>query len=372
MILDLERLIQERRRLFELGPDANLCPAEFNRLALEGFYYQYERNPAYQLWCRQRGSDPDTMTTWEAIPEVPTDAFKVERLSTEPAESTPRCFHTSGTTRGGVPGRNYLPSLELYEASAGENWRSHVLPEGRRMPMVILGPSSRYFRHSSLGHMLSFVRGRWGSSGGGIFWTHAGLRMESLLGCLAELERDSHPVCILGTCFALVHFLDALKEMEHRFQLAPGSRIMDTGGFKGRSREVGRAELLEMYRDLLGIPPEYVINEYGMTELASQCYASPLRSPNAPTSLKPPPWVKVQLIDPETWAPIPNDSGGSERIGLIRLFDLANLYSVQAIQTDDLGRWTAGGFQVLGRAAGATPRGCSLDAEEFLQLRGRR
>ena len=176
------------------------------------------------------------------------------------------------------------------------------------------------------------------------------------------------PVCILGTAFALVHWLDALREAGTRFRLPAGSRLMDTGGFKGRSREVTREELYGAVEDRLGIPPAWCVNEYGMTEMSSQFYDGVAGAAPAPADRlhAGPPWVRTQATDPETLRPLPHGE-----VGVLRHFDLANLSSVMAIQTADLGITSPDGFRVLGRARGAEARGCSLAMDDLLTAIGR-
>ena len=116
----------------------------------------------------------------------------------------------------------------------------------------------------------------------------------------------------------------------------------------------------------LGVPLTHVVNEYGMTELSSQYYDPVLRSRTGLRHPRPklgPPWLRPLVVDPETLRPLPDGE-----VGLILHFDLANLDSVLAIQTDDLGRVTPAGLQLLGRAVGSEARGCSLAAEEFMRL----
>jgi hypothetical protein len=151
---------------------------------------------------------------------------------------------------------------------------------------------------------------------------------------------------------------------------------MDTGGYKGRSREVPKTELYAAYHRHFGIPLTHIVNEYGMTELGSQFYDRNLRDAAAgrdPTDCLPassriklaPPWVRVVVVDPETLEPL--DGPGP---GLLRFIDLANLHTVLAVQTDDLGELRGEGFEILGRAASAEARGCSLTAEEFAEASG--
>jgi hypothetical protein len=149
-----------------------------------------------------------------------------------------------------------------------------------------------------------------------------------------------------------VRLLDSLAE--GGLELPPGSRAMETGGYKGRGRAVPAAELQALMARRLGLAPAQVIREYGMSELSSQAYAGP------PDSGRPfcfPPWARARIISPESG----EEAAGGEP-GLIRMFDLANVYSVLAIQTEDLGARRGGGFELLGRAAVAEPRGCSLMA----------
>jgi hypothetical protein len=139
---------------------------------------------------------------------------------------------------------------------------------------------------------------------------------------------------------------------------------MDTGGFKGRSREVTREELYGGLEERLGIHAAWCVDEYGMTELSSQFYDGVAGSAGPPADRvhRGPGWVRTVATDPETLRPLPHGS-----VGVLRHHDLANLHSVAAIQTADLGVTAEDGFRVLGRAAGAGPRGCSLAMEELLR-----
>jgi hypothetical protein len=129
---------------------------------------------------------------------------------------------------------------------------------------------------------------------------------------------------------------------------------METGGYKNRSRSLPKARLHFLLTELLGVPRENIICEYGMSELSSQAYDT-----NPERSFHFPPWAHVQIISPETGCEVADGE-----TGLIRIFDLANVFSVAAIQTEDLGirrtlAW-GDGFELIGRAALAEARGCSL------------
>jgi hypothetical protein len=163
-----------------------------------------------------------------------------------------------------------------------------------------------------------------------------------------------------------VHFFDHCAMEKLTFEFADGSRAMETGGFKGRSREVSKADLYVLFERVLGIPTTRIVNEYGMTELSTQFYDATLRAGQRTDGKAVPPWARVLVIDPNTG----REAAENER-GLIRIFDLANLWSMMCVQTEDLGiaRMSSTGvveFEVLGRVAGAEVRGCSLNAENIV------
>ena len=148
-----------------------------------------------------------------------------------------------------------------------------------------------------------------------------------------------------------------------RFELPPGSCALETGGYKGRSRSLPKAALHALISQRLGIPLGHIVCEYGMSELSSQAYDCAVAPHHAShdahvsRTFHFPPWARVQIISPETGCEV-----GEGETGLIRVFDLANVYSVMAIQTEDLGIRRGDGFALAGRAALAEPRGCSLMA----------
>ena len=178
-----------------------------------------------------------------------------------------------------------------------------------------------------------------------------------------------HPSLVLGTAFSFVHLLDYLVERDLRVEVPPGSRVMETGGYKNRSRTLPKAELHVLITERLGVPRENILCEYGMSELSSQAYDSvtsdawqvasgvtPVRHLSPVTRhFHFPPWARVQIISPETGREV-----GEGETGLIRILDLANVFSVAAIQTEDLGVRRGDGFELIGRAQLAEPRGCSL------------
>jgi hypothetical protein len=359
------------------APGTRADEGRFNRLALRMLAYQFKANEPYRRYCGRRGVRPGELTSWRNIPAVPTDAFKEVPLTCFPHEQAEAVFVTSGTTRQMQRGRHYLRSLDLYHASLLPNFAAHLLPDGARLPAEVLFFSPEAMPQSSLAHMFGVVVERLCDSGlGSYFVTPEGIDVEGATARLAELEAAGQPVLVMGTAFAFVHLLDHLTEQGRRLNLPPGSRLMDTGGYKGRSREVPKDELYAMYSDLLGIPDDHIVNEYGMTEMGSQFYDGVLRGATGnrqqatggttvdrarPRRKSPPPWVRTVVMDPETLTPV-----AEGQAGVLCHYDLANLDSVLALQTADLGYADAHGFEITGRAAGAEARGCSLAVEELL------
>lgn len=328
-------------------------------LARQVFAYQFAHNLPYRTFCEGRGVTPDRLETWLDIPPAPAMAFKRFDLTCSPIdECTPerggRVFHSSGTT-GSETSRHYMDAhaLGLYRLSLRWGYRRFVLPDGARLPLLALMPPPRELPHSSL----SFMLGELIADYGGSFYAGDGWQAR-LADTLRELDG---PVAVFGTAFAWVHFFDATTET---FHLPGGSRVIETGGFKGRSREVEPDELYALLTERLGIPPSHAIAEYGMSEMASQFYDSSLLDaavgmdrPRRKVAL---PQLQTRIIDP-----VAGVDAAPGTPGLLAHYDLYNLNSAIAIQTEDMGVAASDGdgFHLLGRAPGAILRGCSLTAE---------
>ena len=336
--------------------------ARFERLALALFAFQFEANLAYGRFCAARGKTPATLASWREIPSVPTGAFKELPLRCFPPERAVKVFRTSGTalTRRG---ELELDTLALYEASLVPSFEAGVLPDlaaGEKLPCLVLAPSPGEAPDSSLSHMFGVMLARRGAAASGYFVCDGRLDVGALLAAL-EAVRGAEKLLLCGTAFAFVHLLETLEARDLRLALPAGARIMETGGFKGRTRELSRERLHAWLHARLGVPPARSVNQYGMTELGSQFYDSVLREPAAPRRKLAPPWTRVRVIDPESARAL-----GPGAVGALHVVDLANTGSVLAVATADLGVVVDGGFEVLGREAGAEARGCSLAADEML------
>lgn len=372
---------------------------EFNGMALMLFTLQFKSNPPYRALCEARGVTPNAVSHWSEIPAVPTSAFKELELSCLPPGQRTHVFHSSGTTEQ-RPSRHFhnAESLEVYEASAWRWFEPNVAADVRRLTskeakiqslvtssatvrLLSLTPPPEQASHSSLVHMFEVIRrklgadekvfvGRVGADGA---WTldfaaaftaldgsHRREEVEAARGVnppphVGGYER---PWLIMGTAFSFVHLLDEMVARNLRCQLSAGSRVMETGGYKGRSREMSKADLHALIAERLGVAASNIICEYGMSELSSQGYLGSGGlglGTGGGGVLRFPPWARVRVISPETGREV-----GEGETGLLRVFDLANVFSVMAIQTEDLAVRRGDGFELIGRAKQAEPRGCSL------------
>jgi acyl-CoA synthetase (AMP-forming)/AMP-acid ligase II len=338
--------------------------ARFDALALELFAYQFEHCEVFRRFCEGRDRTPAQIDHWREIPAVPTGAFKEMALRSYPPELDAHCFRTSGTTTA-VRGTLHLDTLELYEASLLPTFRRFVFPElalpTDHASMRMLAPCAAEAPESSLSHMFQIAVDQLGAQGSGFDVEAGELQVDRLLTLLVESAAAEAPIALCGTAFAFVHLIDHLSQRGLLIGLPPASRIMETGGFKGKSREMPRSELYSEIKRVLGVPAERIVNQYGMTELGSQFYDSVLQSPSEPRRKLGPPWARVVIVDPET-----GHETATGQIGMICIVDLSNTGSVLAIQTGDLGRAVLDGFEVVGREPGAEERGCSIAADELL------
>ena len=239
--------------------------------------------------------------------------------------------------------------------------------------MRFLAPGPAEAPDSSLTHMFEILRRAEGHPSSGFDLREGRLDLVALEAAVERARRADRPLVMAGTSFAFVHFLDDPQAGgEGRWQLPAGSRVMETGGFKGRSRTVPREVLRSDIAARFGIDERAVVNQYGMTELGSQFYDSTLIDPDGPRRKEGPPWTRVRFVDPESGRDV-----APGEVGMIVIHDLANTGSVAAIQTADLGRAIQSddggriGFDVLGREEGAEARGCSIATDVMLEASSR-
>lgn len=340
----------------------------FNRLALKAFALQFRLLSPYREYCARRGVTPERISSWEEIPPLPTEAFKVAEISLFP-QLAARTFMTSGTTRGEERGRVTYDQggLALMDATIDVAAASYLFPEGGRYLIFIIAPPPALAPHMVMAYGMERLRSRFGLPESRFLVSENGFQIDLLVDALHRAEAEEIPTAIFGGSFGFVNFFDYCRQVGIRFSLPPGSRCLDAGGFKGRSREVTREEFLVLCEEFLGVPNPFCVNLLGMTELASQFYDNTIynryKGLDLPRRKTNPPWTRTLVVDPETLEPLPP---GEE--GFLRHFDLANRGHCCAIQTDDLGFLWEGGFEVLGRATGGEGRGCSLTIDEMTRI----
>lgn len=349
-------MIEDRIARFVQSP----ASAEtFEDLALAAFAFQLERIAPYRRLCEGRGVTPASVTDWRQIPPVPAAAFKTLELAAAPAVET---FRSSGTTAGEARSVHHHPFPDLYRTVVDASFPPYCLPllgAAARLPILSLIPTREQLPDSSLSFMADHILTRWGAPESATAFGPRGVEAARARSWTASRQREGRPVLVLATAFALAQWLDWLDRMDLRFRLPAGTVIFETGGFKGKTTELTREELLRRLLDRLNVPQEQVVREYGMSELTSQCYTRVLLGGD-PDLFVAPPWVRVRIFDPATLAEAPAGT-----TGLISVFDLANVGSAVHLLTEDLGVAEGDGFRLLGRAAGAELRGCSLVVEEL-------
>jgi hypothetical protein len=333
---------------------------EFDRLALQLFRLQYDHVATYRALCDSQSARPQSIQSWTQIPVVPTSAFKELEFTSIPAGERTTVFCSSGTTQQ-RPSRHFhhARSLAIYESSL-LTWAKQHLPL-QDATLIFLTPDAAQAPHSSLVHMFHAISrhkevrratfvGATDSDG---TWQ---IDSDRAIALLKACESTNEPVGVVGTAFNFVHLLDALDAEGLRLSLPLRSWALETGGYKGRSRTMPKSELHALIGGLFGLRLDRIITEYGMCELSSQAYDTSLvQFQNSDRVFRFPPWARAMVISPETGREV--DDGD---IGLLRACDLANVYSVMAIETQDLARRRGSDFELMGRAELAEARGCSL------------
>ncbi len=297
--------------------------------------FQYANNPVYRKWCNLAGFVPGSNKTLTAIPALPVSFFKAHTVATTEFEAE-AVFESSGTTQT-INSRHLVKDLSIYRKSFLEAFR---LFYGNEKEWCILGllPSYLERQNSSLIMMVDELIRFSGHTNGGFYLDE----FETLSQTLKTLELQGQKTLLIGVTFALLDFAEAFpQQLQHTV-------VMETGGMKGRRKELTRAEVHALLTSGLGV--KTIHSEYGMTELLSQAYSA------GEGRFVCPPWMKVMVRDEED--PLLVRESGT---GLLQVIDLANLYSCSFIATEDVGKvYEDGSFEVWGRLDNSDIRGCSL------------
>lgn len=310
---------------------------EFNDLAVKIFHFQFEENPVFHAYVSQLNIDHRSIDNIIDIPFLPIEFFRDHEVICGKPGDCEKVFFSSGTT-GSVPGRHFVSDLSIYRQSFIDGFR---LFYGDPMDWCILALLPGYLERpdSSLVYMMDHLIDQSRPNGSGFFLENR----EGLAGILASTGSNRRKVLLLGVTYAL---LDLAEEYELDM---PEVVVMETGGMKGRRREMVRDEVHAILCKAFGV--KAIHSEYGMTELLSQAYSK------GEGYFRTPPWMKVMIRDindPFTFLPLGKTGG-------INVIDLANFNSCCFVETMDLGRCNPDGtFEVLGRFDSSDTRGCNL------------
>lgn len=304
---------------------------DFNKAALAVFNFQYKHNPVYQTYCKHLKVVPEDINRYEAIPFLPISFFKTHKVAAFQGEPEVT-FSSSGTT-GSITSKHPVKELAIYKQSFMAGFEAVY---GSIKDYVVIGLLPSYLERegSSLIYMVDHLIKASNQAESGFFLNE----YDALLDLLNKCKNKK--VVLIGVSYALLDFGE-----KYRPQLK-NTIIMETGGMKGKRKEMIKSELHATLKSYFGV--EAIHSEYGMTELLSQAYS-------VGTAFTCPPWMKIltrSYTDPLSLI--------SHKTGGINVIDLANIYSCSFIATQDLGKVYPSHFEVVGRFDNSDIRGCNL------------
>jgi len=308
----------------------------FAEKALELFKFQFEENPVYRSFCDLLYKHPSDVQKLEDIPFLPIEFFKTHKVISS-KKDIQQTFTSSGTT-GNVLSQHHVADLDIYKKSFQKGF-AHFYGNIEDYTVLALLPSYLEREGSSLVYMVEDMIQESKHPKSGFYLNN----LDALKQTLLELETSRQKTLLIGVSYALLDLVEF-----HQFELKH-TIIMETGGMKGRRKELIKSELHAILKKGFGV--NTIHSEYGMTELLSQAYSK------GNGLFSTPPWMKVLVRDPEDALTILEE----KKSGGINIIDLANINSCAFIATQDLGKiHTNGTFEVLGRFDQSDIRGCNL------------
>ena len=320
----------------------NVTDAGFKALAFQVFLFQYEHNKIYRQFCEALHIVPSSITSISQIPFLPIQFFKSKNVCSTEFEPA-AVFESSGTT-GSINSRHLIKDMKLYEESF---LKSFQLFYGDILDYCIIALLPSYLErgNSSLVYMVNDLVKKSTAANSGFYLYD----LHKLQQALQENEYTKTKTLLIGVTYALLDFAD-------KFPINLNNTIvMETGGMKGRRKEITREEVHVQLKDRLGLTD--IHSEYGMTELLSQAYSARNGLFNCP------PWMKILVRSEDDPFCIMSNGDITKPFagGIINVIDLANIYSCSFIATDDVGKLYAdNSFEVMGRADNSDIRGCGL------------
>lgn len=309
---------------------------QFEKMALKVFRFQYDNNAVYHQFCNLVNQDKQTVKSLKEIPFLPIQFFKSHDVVSTIDE--PQAIFTSSGTTGSITSRHLVTDVSLYEQSYRQAF-SQFYGNIEDYTVLALLPSYLERQGSSLIHMVEDLIQLSNNSNSGFYLND----YDALVSKLLEQERENKNILLIGVTFAL---LDLIEKQNFKLE---NTIIMETGGMKGRRKEMIREELHEILTKGFGV--KSIHSEYGMTELLSQAYSLGNGIFECPS------WMQIHIRDTED--ALTYISNG--KTGGINVIDLANINSCSFIATQDLGKkYDNGSFEVLGRFDNSDIRGCNL------------
>ena len=321
----------KHERIFSISSSA-----EFETVALEVFRHQFQNIPVYRKFCEHLGIESDHISALKDIPFLPIEFFKTHQVFSNSME--PQIIFSSSGTTGMATSKHIVGDLSLYEKSFLKAF-NQFYGDPEKWVILALLPSYLERQGSSLIFMVQHLIKSSGHSSSGFYLNDYEALKDAVLSC----EKKEQKVLLIGVSFALLDLVE-----KYNFKLK-NTVVMETGGMKGRRKEMIREELHTILQQGFGV--DHIHSEYGMTELLSQAYSK------GDGIFKCPPWMRLLIRDPEDPFTFlqPGKTGG------INVIDFANINSCSFIATQDLGKDLGNGqTEILGRFDNSDIRGCNL------------
>lgn len=320
--------------------------AGFDALALDIFRFQAAHCAPYRQYLDLLGVEPGGVVSVAEIPFLPVEFFKSRRIWSAPTDLHPEVVFTSSGTTGTETSRHEVASAELYNVSFTRGFE-HFYGSPSSWSIFALLPSYLERSGSSLVWMVERLQAQNSASGGFYLYDH-----DKLTADLQKAAQNGQKILLIGVAFALLDYAEHLASRSLTLVLPSDAVVMETGGMKGKRREVSRETIHEALCGAFGV--KRVHSEYGMTELLSQAYS------DGEGLFRCPPWMRVATRDLQSPL-MPAETG---TVGGVNVIDLANLWSCSFLEIQDRGVvYADGSFRVLGRIEGAQLRGCNMLVE---------
>lgn len=350
-----KKLTEDILRFIEAGVDTDF--PDFNDYSLRLFALHYENNKLFRDFCDAKKVRPGDIDRWEDIPVVYTDVFKTHLVASFPLEKAVLSCLTGGTTSLTQRGRIFRDEdgKRLVFGANRTMTGAYLFPdfeEGKRSRILIFAPSPELAPSMGMAIGMEQTRRAFGTPDSKFLLGKSGIDIKNTLRALRESEESGEPVTLIGATSAYVYFFQACRRKKMSFRLPPGSRVCDGGGYRGRFGVVTRDDYYSMVSEILGVPDSHCVNVLGEAETATNLFDDSLRRlvkglPPQKRARPVPPWARVRAMSIDDLSPLPDGE-----VGLLAHWDLANVPTVLAVITDNLGYTTDDGraCEMVGRA----------------------